>query len=68
MAMRRDPREGQETPPRREDSEDGGVVEFPEAGLPTGIRPEVLAIGRRVLEQDRALLERLAAYDRGENR
>ncbi len=68
MAMRRDPRKGQETPQRDEAIQESSVVEFPKSGLPTGVRPEVLAAGRKVIAQDRKLLERLAAYDRGEER
>lgn len=33
---------------------------------PGVVRPEVLASARQVIEEDRGLLERLAAYDRGE--
>ena len=67
MAMRRDPREGQETP-TREDNEENSVVEFPKMGPSTGIRPEMMAIFEQVIEKNRALLDRLAAYDRGEGR
>lgn len=65
MAMRRDPREGQEVPPQREDEK---VVEFPKSGPSTGIRPEMMAIFEQIIQKDRALLDRLAAYDRGEGR
>jgi hypothetical protein len=67
MAMRRDPRDGREPPGQREENQENGLVEFPKVGLPTGVRPEVLATGRKVIEQDRKLLEPLAAYDRGES-
>jgi len=62
MAMRRDPHEEQEKPTQ----EDEKVVEFPSSGQPTGIRPEMMAIFELIIEKDRALLDRLAAYDRGE--
>lgn len=34
-----------------------------EPGLPTGVRPEVIESGRRIIAEDRELLDRLAAYD-----
>lgn len=42
--------------------EDGRIVLNPVTVTP-GARPEVVAIGRHVIEQDRAVLERLAEYD-----
>lgn len=33
-------------------------------GLPTGVQPEVIEQGRRIIVEDRELLDRLADYDR----
>jgi len=67
MAMRRDPREGQETPTQRDGTEESTVVEFPKELLPSGTRPEMIEIGQQVVARRRRLLERLAAYDRGDD-
>jgi hypothetical protein len=64
MAMARDPREGKETPEQREENR---LVEFPKEAPPSGVRPEIIEIGRQVIARRRRLLERLAAYDRGED-
>lgn len=42
--------------------ENGRIVLDPVAISP-GVRPEVLEIGRSVISEDRAVLERLARYD-----
>lgn len=42
--------------------ENGRIVLKPVTVLP-GVRPEVMEIGHRVIEEDRAVLERLAKYD-----
>ena len=34
--------------------------------IPTGVRQHVLETGRRIIEEDRAILKHLEAYDRGE--
>jgi hypothetical protein len=64
MAMKRDPHEGKETPEQREENR---LVEFPKEATPAGVRPEIIEIGRQVIAGRRRLLERLAAYDRGED-
>lgn len=64
MAIRRDPRNEHETSPRRDDER---VVEFPKEAVPSGIRPEMIEIGKQVIAERRRLLERLAAYDRGDD-
>jgi hypothetical protein len=64
MAMRRDQREGQEVPPEPNEEK---VVGFPKEVPSTGTRPEMLAIGGQVIAKRRRLLERLAAYDRGDD-
>jgi hypothetical protein len=64
MAMRRDPREGQVTPPLREMKY---AVESSKVTPPSGVRPEIIEAGQQVLTKRRRLLERLAAYDRGED-
>lgn len=42
--------------------ENGRIVLDPVAVMP-GVRPQVLEIGRRVIREERKLLERLAKYD-----
>jgi antitoxin component of MazEF toxin-antitoxin module len=42
--------------------ENGRIVLDPVAVTP-GVRPEVLEIGRRIIREERRLLERLAKYD-----
>lgn len=42
--------------------ENGRIVLDPVAVTP-GVRPQVLEIGRRVIQEERRLLERLATYD-----
>jgi hypothetical protein len=64
MAMRRNPREGQEVPEQRDENR---VVEFPKDAPPAGVRPEMIEIGRQVIAKRQRLLERLAAYDRGDD-
>jgi len=41
-------------------------VDLPTIGQPR-VREDALAIGRQVIAEDRRLLERLAAYDRGQD-
>jgi hypothetical protein len=64
MAMRRDPREQRDMP---DQTEDNRLVEFPKDTPQTGVRPEMIEIGRQVIAKRRRLLERLAAYDRGDD-
>ncbi len=42
--------------------EDGRIILDPVAVTP-GVRPEVLEIGKRIIREERTLLERLAKYD-----
>ncbi len=64
MAMRRDPGEGQEASTHREEEK---VVEFPKELPPSGTRQELIEAGRQIVAERRRLLERLAAYDRGDD-
>jgi hypothetical protein len=68
MAMPRDPREKQDVPEQREENREGSLVEFPKPGMASGVRPRMIAIFDEIIEEDRKLLERLATYDRGEER
>jgi hypothetical protein len=45
----------------------GEIVEHPATQANPGVRPEMIAVGRQVIAERRKLLERLAAYDRGED-
>lgn len=60
MAIRRE----DEHRDRRPDEPEAAQAE-PRAGERERVRVDVLAIGRRVIAEDRALLQRLADYDRG---
>ena len=82
MALRRDDRVDDDAEPRPAaevepvaarvaGGEDADAA--PTTGRATGsqggggrVRPEVLALGRRIIASRRDLLDRLAAYDRGE--
>ncbi len=47
------------------EAEHGNVSEAGSGGE-RQVRPDVVALGREVIAQDRHLLDRLAAYDRGD--
>ncbi len=48
------------------EAEHGDVSETGSGGE-RQVRPDVVALGRAVITQDRRLLDRLAAYDRGDD-
>jgi hypothetical protein len=66
MAVRREDGRKGERPDQQLPNEDAVAQAEPQAIGQPRVRPEVLAAGRKVIAEDRALLERLAAYDRGE--
>lgn len=65
MAMRRDQRQAQEA---NKNTQPNDVVKFPKPGPAAGVRPEMMELVDQILDEDRQLFERLAAYDRGEKR
>lgn len=67
MALRKDKHKDEELAPVPQDGEQQGqVIERTVSEASPAIRPEILAVGRSVIAEDRGLLERLAAFDRGE--
>jgi len=48
------------------EAEHGSAIETG-SGRERHVRPDVVALGRQVIAQDRRLLDRLAAYDRGDD-
>ena len=62
MAIRRE----DEYRDRRPDEPEAAQAE-PRAGERERVRPEMIAIAERVIARRRALLQRLAAYDRGDD-
>lgn len=45
------------------DEATGGLRIYPVQTRKAGVRPGIIDIGRQVIQEDRTLLERLAAYD-----
>jgi len=67
MAICRENDRHDERPEEQAPGQDDAATDaLPVIGQPR-VREDVLAIGRQVLAEDRRLLERLAAYDRGQD-
>lgn len=66
MAVRRDDARKDERFDQDNPEQDAAAQVEPKAIGQPRVRPDVLAVGRQVIAEDRNLLERLAAYDRGE--
>ena len=67
MALRRDQHQDTDRVSLAgEQEQPGQIVEHRASRASSVVRPEMLAIGRAVIAERRELLERLAAYDRGD--
>ena len=67
MAIRREKDPRDERPEEHASRPDDAATNaLPVIGQPR-VREDVLEIGRQVIAEDRRLLERLAAYDRGQD-